>query len=265
MRETAVAGPVRRADVSPAAARELGATLAAGFLLALIGPFGTFAQAGLGERLVYWIGVMLIAFVVYRPACALAGSAASARGRSEPLGWAVAVVAATLPVTLLVWLASYRHTPSLWPSPGDFLSFYGSVFTIGAGLMTVVWLIGEGRRAVRPPEPGPSEPAPPTRALERLGLDSAEALVALEMEDHYLRIHTRAGSTLRLMRMRDALEAAAAVEGAQVHRSWWVARHGVAAVHRSGRRLRVTLANGLVVPVSRDRLAGLPEWLRPDR
>jgi DNA-binding LytR/AlgR family response regulator len=60
------------------------------------------------------------------------------------------------------------------------------------------------------------------------------------------------------MRMGDAVAAAGDVPGFQIHRSWWVARAAVERFERDGRKGRITLCNGLVVPVSRDRLADLP-------
>ncbi|TBR25014.1 MAG: LytTR family transcriptional regulator, partial [Reyranella sp.] len=76
-------------------------------------------------------------------------------------------------------------------------------------------------------------------------------LLALEMEDHYLRIHTTLGSDLVLMRLRDALAELGAERGQQVHRSWWVAEGAVASVDRSTGRLILILRNGLRVPVSK--------------
>jgi DNA-binding LytR/AlgR family response regulator len=88
-------------------------------------------------------------------------------------------------------------------------------------------------------------------------------LIALEMEDHYVRAHTMLGSDLILMRMRDAIAELAGVPGMQVHRSWWVAQAAVAAVERDGRNVRLELANGLRAPVSRERVAALREagWI----
>jgi hypothetical protein len=261
MREAARSVAGQRWLASRQGRRELAATLLSGILLALVGPFGTFAQAELGERLVYWTGVILIAYLVYRPSCALAARLAASRGRSEASGWVIAILLANLPVTFLVWLASYRHTPSFLPSAGDLLGFYGSVFTIGAGLMLVIWLVDRaGRSSAAAARPAPQAAATPL--LEKLGISSADELIALEMEDHYVRVHDPAGSRLLLMRMRDAIAAADGVEGAQVHRSWWIARRAVRSAGRHGRRRVVILANGLEVPVSRERLRDLPDWLR---
>lgn len=249
------------------AALELSATLFVGLLLAAVGPYGTFGQAPIAERLVYWIAVILIAFLVYRPACAGGERLAERIGLSAAFGWSIAVIAASFPLTLIVWLASYRHTPSLWPSFAEYVGFYGSVFPIGAGLMLVIWLVD--RATTRPaPQPWPlppvaAEPLPPARPrlLGRLPSKLGDRLIALEMEDHYVRVHTDRGSHLLLMRMRDAVAELDGLDGAQVHRSWWVAREAVAAVERDGRRASLTLANGLEVPVSRERRRSLPDWL----
>jgi DNA-binding LytR/AlgR family response regulator len=83
------------------------------------------------------------------------------------------------------------------------------------------------------------------------------------MEDHYVRAHTGAGSTLLLMRLRDAVAELDAVDGRQVHRSWWVARNAVARAEPAGRGWKLTLRNGLVVPVPRERAGELRSagWL----
>ncbi|NEX94511.1 LytTR family DNA-binding domain-containing protein, partial [Caulobacter sp. 17J65-9] len=95
------------------------------------------------------------------------------------------------------------------------------------------------------------------RLLERLPPRLGREVVALGMEDHYVRVFTRRGDTLVLMRMADAVAELAAVDGAQVHRSWWVARAAVVASARSGRSGVLRLDTGLEVPVARRRLAEL--------
>lgn len=48
-----------------------------------------------------------------------------------------------------------------------------------------------------------------------------EDVVCLQMEDHYVRVHTRKGSRLVLATFRQAMEAVANRDGLRVHRSWW--------------------------------------------
>jgi hypothetical protein len=251
-------------------ALELSAALGVGLLLAAFGPYGTFGQAPLAERLVYWIAVILIAFAIYRPACAAAESFAHRIGLSAGFAWTAAVVAASFPVTLLVWLASFRHTPALWPSFSEYVGFYGSVIVIGAGLMMIIWLVDQAnahrvvhQAAVVLPAIVDVEAATPVRPrlANRLPPKLGDEIVALQMEDHYVRVHTRLGNSLLLMRMRDSVTELDRLEGAQVHRSWWVAREAVASVEREGRRTALTLTNGLRVPVSRERRDVLPGWL----
>jgi DNA-binding LytR/AlgR family response regulator len=51
--------------------------------------------------------------------------------------------------------------------------------------------------------------------------------------------------------MADALRELHGVEGAQTHRSWWVARAAVRSVKKSGGRIALTLPNGREALVSR--------------
>ena len=74
---------------------------------------------------------------------------------------------------------------------------------------------------------------------------------SVEAEDHYLRVHTDRGSDLILMRLSDALAELEGLEGAQTHRSWWVARDAVRGVTRGDGRATLTLEGGLSAPVSR--------------
>jgi DNA-binding LytR/AlgR family response regulator len=82
-------------------------------------------------------------------------------------------------------------------------------------------------------------------------------------EDHYLRLITARGEDLILMRLADAVGELDGLEGAQVHRSWWVARAAVRAVRRSDGRIALELPNGVLAPVSRANVRALKAagWL----
>src|ERR1700755_2739771 len=104
---------------------------------------------------------------------------------------------------------------------------------------------GHGSPSCRRAGPVPGRPFS-RRTPPALG----RALLALEMEDHYLRIHTAVGSDLILLRLRDALGELGPQRGRQVHRSWCVADGAVAGAERGARPMLV-LRNGLKVPVSK--------------
>jgi DNA-binding LytR/AlgR family response regulator len=79
----------------------------------------------------------------------------------------------------------------------------------------------------------------------------AARLLAVEAEDHYLRVHTDAGDELITARFSDALIELAGLAGYQTHRSWWVAASAIEAVRWRRGRGELRLASGLTVPVSR--------------
>lgn len=92
----------------------------------------------------------------------------------------------------------------------------------------------------------------PVKFLERLPLKLRGAEVwAVEAEDHYLRLHTSKGQDLILLRLADAVAELQGVEGAQVHRSWWVARDAITEARKGDGRATLTLKDGAEVPVSR--------------
>ena len=66
-----------------------------------------------------------------------------------------------------------------------------------------------------------------------------------------MRLYTDRGTDLILMRLSDALEELDGLEGAQTHRSWWVAKDAVADVSRGDGRASLTLSDGTTAPVSR--------------
>ena len=156
----------------------------------------------------------------------------------------------TVPVAISSDLVSELFGPGgTSPTPAAFyLAVLALVLPMGAAYLHVDrWI----ERAHAPPSPGPANAAEPrifARIPGRLGRD----LLALQAEDHYVRVHTAAGSDLLLMRMADAIAETDGVDGLRVHRSWWVARQAVESARSEGRRATLTLKGGLNVPVTRE-------------
>jgi len=237
-----------------------------GVLLALVGPFGTF-EAPLALRLVSWIGFSVVGYAIYSPMSPLVYH--FHRVLDLPIAglWIVACLIATIPMTVLVWVMGFVPGPVQMPTLEQGLEHYAYVLVIG-GAVTALFHILEKRQS-RSPAPAAAkeggqiaDPAqqvsannkaeePGPRFLDRLPPELGSQLLALEMEDHYVRAHTALGSDLVLMRMRDAVAELDGIEGLQVHRSWWVARGAVEDVSREGRNVRLVLSGGLEAPVSR--------------
>ncbi len=233
-----------------------------GLVLGLLGPFGSY-QDPLALRLIYWLGLCYAGYACYRPVSYFVLKAGQRLDLPEWGLWVLACLIATIPMSVIVWLIGFLSRPLRAPSLEEALGTYASVLLIGSGI-TVVFFLLERRGGAAAPAPRQAEapPQPPaagtpeigaarTPFLDRLPAEIGTDLIALEMEDHYVRAHTALGSELVLMRMRDAVAELDGMNGIQVHRSWWIARNAVSDVKRDGRNVRLVLDNGIEAPVSR--------------
>lgn len=245
--------------------------LAASVVMALTGAFET-GSAPIGQRLAFWAAVILPGSVLGLAVAHLVriwGGLARRKGAEIVL---IAVLV-SVPHTFAVIVASALFFGMGTITPMVVLDFWLAVLIVSIVLTTINSLaVAPEAAALAPADPSPAgaaaepepgaapAPAPQVAALPPLPELIAEKLPArlragglraIEAEDHYLRIHTDAGSDLVLMRMGDACALLDAVPGARVHRSWWVARSAVEGRGRQAGKVVLTLAGGLTVPVSR--------------
>ena len=253
------AGTTARAQRARVLVIDLLIMTAIGISLALIGPFGTFDQP-LATRLIVWLGFAYLGYVLYSPIDALALRLAPVLDLPAWILRVAACVLASAPMAIAVWVLPQLPGPIRTPSPDLALQHYSYVLVVGSVVTIVTTLTKTGR--VDPAQATPIDRAAPlsqapTPFHDRLPVTLGSDLLALEMEDHYVRAHTALGSELILLRMRDAVSELAGIDGAQVHRSWWVARDAVTDVRREGRNIKLVLENGLEAPVSRARVQPL--------
>lgn len=240
-----------------------------GILLAFIGPFGTFAEP-LAYRLVSWVLFAWIGYAIYSPVSRLVDWLAAQLDLPRPLLWLFGVALATVPMTAIVWSMGFLPRAVPMPTLEQALTSYFYVFLVGGGVTALFYMLetrqpaeaGDG--GVEPREAadalvGTQVPTLAPRLLDRIPESMGSDVVALEMEDHYVRVHTALGSELILMRLRDAIAELEGIEGRQVHRSWWVAKGSVEDVIRDGRNIRLKLARGLEAPVSRAQVSELKQ------
>ncbi|HEY4546165.1 MAG TPA: LytTR family DNA-binding domain-containing protein [Pedomonas sp.] len=239
-------------------------------MLAATGPFGTFLHGSGPVRLVYWLRTVLAGYLLFRPGILLFACAARRLGFPEAAGWTTAVVLLSAPMALYLWCFGPHIMPDRpWPGIEDFMDTYAQVLLTSGLAMALLWWRNAPGAEAKPapestpqsglPETAPAQPGPRIGALlaERLPPHLGQDVIALQMEDHYVRVHTMRGDTLVLMRMADAVAELEGLDGLRVHRSWWAARAAVTAVERNGRSATLMLSNGLEVPVARDRLPQL--------
>jgi hypothetical protein len=218
-----------------------------GAFLGVIGPFGSYIAGSSLFRIAYWLSAALLGTLLFGTGVRIV--AAQSFGRTRAVA-AVLLLSAllSLPFALLAALVAQ----ALWPQTGTIAPFYWylQVLAVSAPLCTA-WILFAGC-ADRPGEAA----CEVQRQLTPLGVEPA-AVLCLQMEDHYVRVHHAGGSELVLTTMRQAQDALHRVRGLQVHRSWWVAETAVAEPVLEGRNLRLRLTNDLLVPVSRQAVAAV--------
>lgn len=225
----------------------LAVSSAAGLVLAFTGAFGM-TGAGFLFRLLYWLPLM-IAGAAWGHVCSRLIERWIDFDRKPWLGALALTAAMSLPLTLFVWtytvwIFEQGRNPSL-----DRLIYLLLPVTVLTGVLSVLNIFLQ-RTPVQ--THAAAVGAAPARFLDRLPPKLRGAAIrAVESEDHYLRIHTDRGSDLILMRLSDALAELEGLEGAQTHRSWWVARAAVRDVSRGEGRATLTLDGGIEAPVSR--------------
>lgn len=228
-------------------ARSLGISAAAGVVLALLGALGT-GELPLLSRLLYWVPLIMIGAVMANFVARLVLMVPRAGANLWVFGVLLAV-AVSIPVTVMVatYTSFFIGTPLNWQT---LPYLFGSVLVISAAMTGIMMLASEPGRVTHAPPQG----APPAqvRFAERLPPKLKGAIVyAVSAEDHYLRLHTSKGADLILMRLSDAIVELEGLEGAQTHRSWWVAREAVESARRDGDRMTLVLKGGVEAPVSR--------------
>lgn len=235
----------------------------AGLILGVLGPFGSYLDGGILSRSAYWVGSTWLGIILYGSGVVVVGRLMVPRWQHLGL-LSLIVLAASIPETVSTRAAAFAIWPRLRQYDPGWWIWYVQASTIGAVTVAVAALMTEMRvkRASRACQTVPEYEARSPRADRPSRLPIG--VIALQMEDHYVRAHTRAGSTLVQMKLSHAIAELAETEGLRTHRSWWVARGAVLKIDGSPRAMRLRLHNGLSVPVARSAVAALREagWLQ---
>ncbi|MBI1360128.1 MAG: hypothetical protein GC155_07575 [Alphaproteobacteria bacterium] len=242
-------------------ARDIAILAGVGVLMAVLSPFGSVAGVPLPLALAYWISLIVWGGVA-----------------GEGLAWLLRRFGPPLPLWGFLGILSVLMTLAVFPAlaleqavvlhqpitPGQIPRFLFYIWLIAmiVSFGVVLGFRAFGRRSglFDPAVAAPAPPAGPSPFLDRLPVRlRASTLYAVQSEDHYLRVHTSGGEELILMRLADAVRELASVEGLQTHRSWWVARDGLADTSRANGKLVLKLKSGIEAPVSRTYLTAVRE------
>ena len=233
-----------------------------GLILALLGPFGTFG-APLWMRFAYWLPTMAIGAT--SGALVTFGLERSKAFRTRPIAQ---VAALALSITLIMSGVAWGMGSLVFGAGAINFSvtfvFYVLLISVLTSGISAIIRARTTRIAIAAAPVRADTPRGPPPLLARLPakLGGGEIL-ALQGEDHYVRVHTDKGSDLILMRLADAVELMGDCPGARSHRSWWVAKGAVKDVRRDNGRVWLTLANAIEAPVSRNYASELRKagWL----
>lgn len=241
----------RRHLLSPLTLTALAAVSA---VLCLIGPFGTLASLSLLPRAGYWATLTVSGYAIG----SLISAAVLRPGKPLVQHLVRILIAGGLTGVAMTALVSVVNWPVFGSPPfgAETVALAGPTLVISVIVMAVIDLFS---RKLSPTEAGMPDTPQAVLLLDRLPFDKRGPLVAISVEDHYVRVRTTKGEEMILMRLADAIREVGATPGAQVHRSHWAAFDQVAAVTRDGDRAVLQMTNGGDIPVSRRHIPTIKE------
>lgn len=225
--------------------RGIGIAIVAGSILAALGPFGSYMNGGPVQRTGYWVAAVLLALMLYGTGFRIVTSFARA---GSPKWW-LSLVGATLLLSVPEALATRAAAFWLWPELGQ-LDLPWPLWLAQTTTIGLVAMAGAAFFILRRPAPGASANPVSMPLLAATSAPLGRDVLALQMEDHYVRVHRPNGSELILMPLARAIKGME-TEGLRIHRSWWVASHAVQQVEGNARSMRLHLSNGTIAPVAR--------------
>lgn len=260
---------------------ELWAILMLSGAVAFMGPFGTYLlMRSFTGRFTAWWFLIMGAYTIIRPMVFVSRRVARMTGLPEGVLVYWVILLFSFPIALIWRLTA----PVAMARIGGYSGLVPFALLCSLSVAAVVWWaeradanisdyyrndddidadiapaepVGGQAVARRPAVPGQSATRP--RLHDRLSRGFSGEILALEGEDHYVRVHGRTQSELVLIRLRDAISLMDHCAGEQTHRSWWVARGAVADTIENGRKREIRLVNGLHAPIARDTFDRLRE------
>jgi hypothetical protein len=227
-----------------------------GLLLGFLGPFGSNPAYPTATRYAFWLGLTAAGVV----AAVAADAVLPLRFRAGAIRIGAVALVSALPMTFVVaWTMSIVQPGRVF-MPQQLPALFAAVAAVQLLIVYATTPTARAADGAEAPGRAPALPQPaaeaipaafPSSLLRRLPPGIGSDIIALETEDHYLRVHAVGGSALILMRMADAVALLDPELGAQVHRRWWVAQAAVAGVRTDGQKLSLCLINETLVPVGR--------------
>lgn len=236
--------------------------LICGCILGIIGPFEQSYRFDLFERIGLWITYFTLSAPLLWGAC----SAIYERiWPLTPLGrvgvCALISLVSSPPILAIVEILGYTQGR---PFPSDLVAAFFAACEVFIVTFPVclffVFLKYQALAKDAPMNTVCKSVSPLNDAFRLFGEDVFTSLYALRAEGHYTRAYGAWGEKLIDKTFSDMLEIVAPLSGAQVHRSWWVAKDQVERICGKGSAFQLVLQTGMHVPLARRRRRDL-RWL----
>ena len=238
------------------------AILAVGVFIGYLSPFGM-DEIPVIWSMTYWVITCACGYIIYMPASYYGDKYLVKFIPQHWLRIAISAFFASIVMTFVVPILSWLFFSITINFAKQFIYIFPKCIVIG-GLFTFISLLQDYLKAQKAEllaqkelnemhqaqvEKMHNQPFEKFTAL--LPVDKRGDLYCLEMADHYVKVYTSKGHHLLLMRFKDALELLVHSSGLQTHRSWWVTKSAITAMNKEGRKVSLSLINGVEVPVSR--------------
>lgn len=225
--------------------------LGTSLILGLSGPFGSFEHLQALPRLAYWTAIVFCTYAGAIFVIQLTKKWLSPTLHPVLRDGISALSATPLIVAIVVCLNmatfSYSGIKEVLEMSIELLPYVATI--------TVVVTIFIGQLSQSPVEKVHDKEL--STLLKRLPPEKRGDLIALQAQDHYVRVITSKGETLLLLRFADAMEEAKPIEGIQTHRSFWVAKSAIKKIKPNGERGILVTKTGSEFPVSRNYMSKL--------
>ena len=273
---------MRKIDLSLRLERKFVFYLVVVAILTIVGPFGTYYALSFWDRLAFWaVDITVVssfAHIATKTVCKLNNSPKGSDILCLVAGALLGAIPSTAAVIFIYKVfapeaASILYFPKVW-------------FEIGAVSIPMLYIefallpyLAQMRQDRVESASMPEAEQPPEDDLDRSAelddtetpLDAVTSLTSpladrlppelryaqiqsISMQDHYARITTNQGKAMLLMRMGDLVTLLRDVDGAQIHRSHWVAASEAVRIEKQGRKHVMHLRDGGTLPVSSNRL-----------
>jgi hypothetical protein len=220
-------------------------------LLVVGGPLGTLDSSRFEHRVVFWALVVtgMISLSALATALMVRLSGQGPRKRDLIVAAAAVALVLTVPISAFAGGQAGISIDIVTARVSETMAF---LFLTALAVMSIRHL-GLAPPPAAPPRRGgdaAAELSDMPRVVARLEPHLHGALLSLTGRDHYVDVRTTAGTGAILMRFSDAMAEVAPVEGAQIHRSHWVAWAAIEGIARDGGK-PVVVTGTERLPVSR--------------